>query len=641
MKTIYKLILLVVLAFGCSIFIYYKVDKFKPVENVEHILDTQYQLEKDFMKDTAYSYEEPKIIVNPYGISPLTALIIFETKDLTTPTIEIKGKDKLTTYTHTFTPGKQHILPVYGLYAGMENEVVLKVNNDEVVLRIKTDELPENFVTPSLVKSDRSKLDDSLYFVTPSSKGYTAAYDVNGDVRWYLTNTSLWNIERLNNGHLLLSSDRLINPPYYTTGLYEMDMLGKVYYEYALPGGYHHDYFELENGNLLVASDDFGAGTVEDYIVEIDRETGKIVKTFDVKDILPQEQGKSASWTNYDWFHNNSVWYDKKTNSITLSGRHQDAVINIDYSTGELNWIIGDSTNWDEDMQEYFFKPVGDLEWQWSQHAAMILPNGDVFIFDNGNNRSKIADEYIDADDNYSRGVIYRINTSDMTIRQVWQYGKQRGSDYYSPYISDVDYFDENHYLVHSGGHSVVDGKVNNEPAAFANIDSLTSYTTEILNNKVIFEMQLPTNSYRAEKMSLYANDIYQTGKGKYLGNMGETEALEDNPNIWFAKTDSSIVDAYKLDIIKEKDRLVVTGTFKKDDDVQIILDSLFDKKTYQMVISKKPYTAMCVDVFNKEEETNGISVTKYINDLGISGKYYLYIRINGTVYDLNQYVNY
>ena len=39
---------------------------------------------------------------------------------------------------------------------------------------------------------------------------------------------------------------------------------------------------------------------------------------------------------DYDWFHNNSVWYDKDTNSITLSGRHQDAVINIDYDTGEL-----------------------------------------------------------------------------------------------------------------------------------------------------------------------------------------------------------------------------------------------------------------------------------------------------------------
>lgn len=95
----------------------------------------------------------------------------------------------------------------------------------------------------------------------------------------------------------------------------------------------------------------------------------------------------------------------------------------------------------------------------------MVLPNGDIFILDNGNNRSKIKEEYISADDNYTRGVIYRIDTENMTIEEVWQYGKERGSDFYSPYISDVDYLGENHYLVHSGGIGKKDGKALNIPA--------------------------------------------------------------------------------------------------------------------------------------------------------------------------------
>lgn len=641
MKTIYKIVLLVVLAFGCSIWIYYHIEQVKPVVEVTHMIDKQYALEQDFLSDTDYSSTEPKIILNPYGNSPLTALVIFETKDLTAPSVIIKGKDELSTYTHTFTPAKKHILPIYGLYADTVNEVILKVNHDETVLSIQTEALPDDLVLPTSVVFERHMLSNDLYFVTPSSMGYTAAYDVNGDVRWYFSENYLWDIERLDNGHLLLSTERLVNPPYYTTGLYEMDLLGKIYFEYSLPGGYHHDYFEMENGNLLVASDDFSSGTVEDYIVEVDRSTGNVVRKFDLKDILPKDQGKSASWTEYDWFHNNSVWYDQKTNSITLSGRHQDAVINIDYDSGELNWIIGDSTAWEDDMKKYFFTPVGELEWQWSQHAAMILPNGDVFLFDNGNNRSKIADDYIGADENYSRGVIYRIDTASMTIRQIWQYGKERGRDFYSPYISDVDYLGDSHYLIHSGGHSVVEGHVSNEPAGLTKVDSLNSITTEILHDQVIFEMQLPTNTYRAEKMSLYANDIYRSGKGKYYGNMGETKSLSKTPSILFAKEDRSIYDTYGLKIVKEKDRLAITGTFKKEDQVEIILDSLFDKKAYQMVISKKPYTAMCVDVFNQDEEKNGITVTKYINDLGISGKYYLYIKINGMVYDLDQYIIY
>ena len=65
----------------------------------------------------------------------------------------------------------------------------------------------------------------------------------------------------------------------------------------------------MENGNILLASDDFDGdnGTVEDYIVEIDRQTGKIVKQFDLKDVLNMEDGKSENWIEYDWFHNNSV----------------------------------------------------------------------------------------------------------------------------------------------------------------------------------------------------------------------------------------------------------------------------------------------------------------------------------------------
>ena len=59
------------------------------------------------------------------------------------------------------------------------------------------------------------------------------------------------------------------------------------------------------------------------------------------------------------------------------------------------------------------------------------------------------------------------------------------------------------------------------------------------------------------------------------------------------------------------------------------------------MTISKKPYTAMCVDIFTEEEKENGISVTKYINNLGINGKYYIYIKINGTTYNTKQYVEF
>lgn len=642
MKTQYKMIILIALACICSILIYYKVDKAKPAKFQEDLIAKQEKLENKFLEKTNYTMEHPNIILDPYDISPLTALVIFETSDLTAPEVTVKGKDENTTFTKTFTPSKKHILPIYGLYPDTNNEVTIECNGKKNVFYIKTDPLPEDFALPTKVISNKEELGNELYFVTPSSDGYVAAYDVNGDVRWYLNESFTWDIKRLNNGNILLSSNRLINPPYYMTGLMEMDLLGKVYYEYTLPGGYHHDVFELENGNFIVASDNFENGTVEDYIVEMDRKTGEIVKTIDLTKILPQDEGRNVNATDYDWFHNNSVWYDAATNSLTLSGRHQDAVVNLDYSTNEINWIVGSKEGWSKEMQKYFFEPDENTEFQWSQHAAMILPNGNLFVFDNGNNRSKTAENAVNAENNYSRGVIYQLDKENKMIHQIWQYGKERGSEFYSPYISDVDYLNDRHYLIHSGGISKTeDGKPNNEPAGLQKAGSMNSITTEVKDDEVIFEMQLPGNFYRAEKMSLYANNVFKTGKGTTLGSMGETKASGKQTLCLINKSINDTYKSHDIKIVKEKDRLAVTGTFKKSDKVEIILDNTFNKKVYDMIISKKPYTAMCVDIFNEEEKENGISVTKYINDEGLKGKFYIYLKINGTVYDTDLYVTY
>ena len=642
------IVILLVLIFG-GIFIYnHQFVNTKELAVTESLITKQAKYEEELITK-GYTIDNPNVVLDPYHNSPLTALVMFETEEEVTPTITVHGEDELSTFSHTFESSKIHYLPVYGLYPDTENTVTITYTEDgeekEKELKIKTEALPEDFILPTSVEADKENLSNDLYFFTPSSKGYTCAYDVNGDVRWYLSSNALWDNARLENGHLLISTERLINSPYYMTGLYEIDLLGKIYQEYSLPGGYHHDYDELPNGNLLVASDDFNnpSGTVEDYIVELDRTTGNIVKTFDLKDVLPMEEGKSENWINYDWFHNNSVWYDEATNSITLSGRHQDAVINIDYESGQLNWIIGDSTNWSEEYQKYFFTPVGDdFEWQWSQHAAMITPEGYVFILDNGNNKSKVKEEYVSAEDSYTRGVMYKIDTDEMTIEQVWEYGKERGSEFYSPYISDVDYIEKDHYIVHSGGIVYKDGKVQNQPAGLGGADELVSDTVELLNDEVIFEIKLPTNNYRVEKMNVYEVGEYQKGQAKRLGSLGKTEVTETGFGLSPSTSDlKEIKEEHEIEFTKEEDRLVFTGRFKRGVDVNIVLYQDLFTKVYNVSISKKPYTALCVDIFSEEETENGITVTKYINAEGLSGKYSIYLEVDGKLYNSGEYVTF
>lgn len=621
----------------------------KLLKDTKSLVTLQSEYEKDF-KTNGYKIENPNIIIDPYKSSPLTALILFETKNDVTPKVTVVGKDNNTTITHTFQNTTKHYLSIYGLYPDYENKVIIEYKEKSKQIKkevtIKTDKLPDDFPLPTSVNSKKEELGTEFYFYTPSSKGYSCAYDMNGDVRWYLTHYAIWDNTRLKNGNMLVSTERLINTPYYMTGLYEIDMFGKIYKEYSLPGGYHHDYYEMPNGNLLVATDDFDNkyGTVEDYIVELDRKNGKIVNKIDLKTILKITDGKSENWTSYDWFHNNSVWYDEKTNSITLSGRHQDAVINIDYNTKKLNWIIGDSKNWSKDYQKYFFKKVGEnFEWQWSQHAAMITKEGYVFLFDNGNNKSKIKDNYVPADKSYSRGVMYKINKKNMTIEQIWEYGKERSSDFYSPYISDVDYLGKNHYIVHSGGIVKEDGKPSNQPAGLStgNI-ALKSDTVELLNDKVIFELVLPTNNYRVEKMNIYNDTKLELGKAKRVGTLGKTKVTSKKYGIINnTKNIKSISKKYNIKLTKEEDRLVFSGRFKRKNNVNIILYKNLKSNYYKVKVSKHPYTALCVDIFTEEENKNGINITKYINKEGLKGKYSIYIEIDGVIYQTKEYVRF
>lgn len=610
--------------------------------SLQNQIDQQLQTE---IESDDYTFEHPFIKVNPYGNSPLTALVAFTTSEPQTIKVAIKGKDDLTSFNFTTNKNTNHLIPIYGLYANSINPVTLTLEDGKTqTIQLQTEALPDDFILPTNVSYDETLSSSDLFFYTPSSTGYTAAYDLNGDVRWYLTTANVWEINRLQNGNLILSSNRTVSEPYYMAGLMEMDLLGKVYVEYVFPGGYHHDVFELENGNFLIAGNNPNKNVVEDYVIELDRKTGDILKNWDLSSILPTTAGKSENWTEHDWFHNNSVYYDSLTDAIILSGRHQDAVISLDYETGNLNWIIGDSTNWPDSIKPYFFTPIGDnFEWQWSQHSAKVLPNGDLFIFDNGNNRSKNPLEYVDASHNYSRGVIYRVNPDEMKIEQIYEYGKELGASFYSPYISEVDYLGQNHYIVHSGGIGTVNGVPINQPPFFYQDVTLTSKTVELLNNQVVTLLEFPTHFYRTQKMPLYPNELnYTLEAGIRLGSLGETQTLQlDIGGLSKAKEIPS--NDYQINLYQESDRLVFNANFKEGQKVKLILSKFGDQRIYDIRVSSTNYSAMCIDLFNPANVANSdvLSITKYINAEGLSGTYKLYIQIDNELYTLNQHVSF
>ena len=81
-----------------------------------------------------YTMKDAYVELNPYKISPLSAIIIFNTNR--EEEIEVYINDKFATKMEAV---KKHIIPIYGLYEDYENKVKLVNNGVEVEYTIKTE----------------------------------------------------------------------------------------------------------------------------------------------------------------------------------------------------------------------------------------------------------------------------------------------------------------------------------------------------------------------------------------------------------------------------------------------------------------------------------------------------------------------
>ena len=584
-----------------------------------------------------YTIDNPLVKVNPYFINPLAAVVLFKTEEEVAVTVTVCGKEKEGNMKHTFPKAKEHVLPIVGLYGEYENTVIVELyRGRKTELKIQTGALPETVAKLNRMETTATYLRDELIIVCPALRSVMTGFDYKGDIRWTLNIPCVFDLKRVSNGNIILGTDRLLKMPSYMAGLYEMAMCGKIVKEYCIPGGYHHDHFEMPNGDLLVCTEDLRSDTVEDMCILIDRETGEIKKTWDYKDFLdPQKVSRSGSWSEEDWYHNNAVWYDENTNSLTFSGRHVDAMTNIDFETGKLNWIIGDPEGWPEEYQKYFFKPVGngEFDWQYEQHACLITPDGDVMCFDNGHYRSKNPEKYLLNKDNFSRGVRYKIDTEKMEIEQVWQYGKERGQHFFSMYICNVEYYKEGHYMVHSGGINYYGNEASEKFASQMQGDPnvrTCSITTEVLDDKEVLELEVAGNFYRAEKLPLYHNgNNLPLGDGITVGSMGVTK--EFDTQIDMEPCGEELSYRYEASVTEEADRFTFDAVFEAGQLVMLMLEQGEEKHAYYISTAKTNYKALCVGTFIEKDPRK---VKLSVNKAGMKGTYDLRIIVDDKKYE-------
>ncbi len=608
----------------------------------EHIIRQQARAEAKFLKafeDAAPKLEDAHVVVNPYLINPLAAVIMFKTASKEAVTMTIHGKRySREDIVHNFEANTSHVLPVVGLYEGIKTKVTIKAGSASKTFEIQAQDLPKDIGRCQNIMTSMDYFGTDLMILTPAGKNLPVGYDYRGDIRWLLTINTMFDIKRLKNGNILTGTHRYMRMPYMSSGMLELTLAGKIINEYRMPGNHHHDHWELRDGNFMALSQSFAEGstTVEDMIALLDRKTGKVLRTWDYKNFLPQNVGGSGSQDAHDWFHNNALWVDEDKKEIILSGRHQDAVVCFNYEgnggKGELKWIIGDPEGWPADMQKYFFKPVGDtknFDWQYEQHACVICPNGDIMMFDNGQWRAKVKDKYIKNKDNFSRGVRYRIDTNKMEIEQVWQFGKEWGQSFFSPYICNVEYYNEGHYMIHSGGLGFADGYATDGLPPFMAFEKevlsgerhfeLRSKTVEEKDGVLQYFLEAEGNFYRAERLAIYHNgNNLPLGAGDLLGDLDITPEFGTIPEVTEVFEKPAL--SYGIDILEEEDKLVLTGLFPRGSLAMWVIEgNKGDNHGYYINTAANPGLAMCSAAYlEKDADVNKFNLSK----LGLSGKY-------------------
>ena len=282
------------------------------------------------------------------------------------------------------------------------------------------------------------------------SHSYCAIIDANAQVRGYLSNTDMahgTSMIQLQNGNMLATGDEYKQIPYNMTSLWEFNWLGKVFREYEVPNAVHHDIVELANGNLLCVSnsaDMVAAGTREDVAIILDRASGEVIRQYDFTKILDETREPYHHFHPnilhppvVDWMHMNAAIPYDAGSAIIVSSPTQSMVVCIDKDTEQIRWILGPHEGYEGSsayLKQYLLTPVGDdFEWQWCQHQPMLLPDQDndpntldILLLDNGQSKKLLQrDGGGRRAETTPRAVQYRIDPVAMTVRQIWEYGKE------------------------------------------------------------------------------------------------------------------------------------------------------------------------------------------------------------------------
>ena len=369
------------------------------IENVQQSMAVQtYKKElaiKRILDNDIYSFKNALLILNPYKISLLTAVLLFNTEMQCMVRYVIKGIRGSKDYTvcdETYTT--RHRVPILGLYGGRNNKIDLSLvdkNGETIkhrVIQIYVSPIQENI--RNMVSETDTKMSQFGFIMLNTAIGSPVAIDRNGDVRYSIQiKTGKLGMIPLANGHFLLvdkTANRIDKYGRVTPCRYhEMDYMGRVYRTYLLE--YRIGRAITQHGDSLffvTASDD---GHLSDRIAELNLKTGELIKYCDIHSIVGDK------YRVYDnWIDTSNIEYND--GRILITAKRLNSIISIDWKELKPDWIIAPPKVWqDSDVSKYVLKDKSEHRegeavipvCSFPEYTSLMEDNGDkkkIVLFD-------------------------------------------------------------------------------------------------------------------------------------------------------------------------------------------------------------------------------------------------------------------
>jgi len=386
--------------------------------------------------------------------------------DITTASFAIKPKPdtfaeelSATYLLNELTLGKNSLtLPIFGMYSNYTNQIEITLtfidkSTAEFIKPITIPAMDINSIYNSrdiVSPTTADNLPSFSYFVMKSKTNGPIIMDIDAEIRWQLP-------EKYNATSTLFENNKLIS----VVG----DKIRHIYLD-----GRIKEYPILATGELtdIVAHHGFSKGKLG-YLIEIDAtkngqrliesilletdEFGNEIKQWQFseifRDYLTANAEDSANFVrdDVDWFHMNSAIYNQNDNTILVSSR-ENFVVNIDYESKEIQWLLGDETkHWYVNFPSLQalslissdIKPIG-------QHSLSIVDN-DLLLFNNGAfSFNSPEDEPRGGSLASSLATRYTIDEENKTAMNVWSYDAGLLSEFCSSIYKAQS--EEEHYLI-------------------------------------------------------------------------------------------------------------------------------------------------------------------------------------------------